>query len=581
MTDSNVRTWARSEITAQLEKILNSPEFKRNRSASAFLTFVVDETLEGRGPRLKAFTVAMAVFNRDVNFDPQNNSIVRVQAARLRQLMMIYYTGAGAHDPIRISMPVGRYAVTFERMGADSPSQAEVEPAAAEQPPAMNAVPAIALPEAPPLELCRSRRFALLIFALAVAGLAGSLVLFLRQSALQPIPSELFAAFTDRPTIFVKDDSAKGLRVKDLGLDADLRDTIEGGLSAFDNVTVIQRNLEGNSPKLSYSLVMGRGVGDIGKLWFSFKLIHDASGDLVWSRTFVDVEATNAAMRQVGAVVIRAVADVDGAVDADVVARTKRAMRRPRGYFCELAAFEYVQAHETDDFIKVRDCLEAELSKNSQDTRFLSALADYLVRRYLDANTDSLGSGDLHRAEQVAESAYASAPWRADAVFSMFLTQFYQKTYADAFVSAQKVLELNPNSGVMTAQIGSAYIARGQYERGEALLTQLAKTELGAPGFTGAYLALSAYMHGDEVKFLDYCHAGNAENSALGLLINILACRKLEETVAVDHARKTLRETFPGVAADIPAALDRLALLPEIQTKLLADLRQAGGLAGQ
>ena len=91
--------WTRDGVEAQLRRILGDPQFERNRNSAAFLKFVVDETLEGRGSRLKAFTVATAVLNRDANFDPQNNSIVRVQAARLRQLLQLYYAGPGARDP--------------------------------------------------------------------------------------------------------------------------------------------------------------------------------------------------------------------------------------------------------------------------------------------------------------------------------------------------------------------------------------------------------------------------------------------------------------------------------------------------
>lgn len=102
-----------SEIRAQLARILRTAEFLRNRSASRFLEYVVEESLAGRGANLKAFTIGVAVFERGEGFDPQNNSIVRVQAARLRQLLARYYDGAGANDPMRIDIPLGGYRPTF------------------------------------------------------------------------------------------------------------------------------------------------------------------------------------------------------------------------------------------------------------------------------------------------------------------------------------------------------------------------------------------------------------------------------------------------------------------------------------
>jgi hypothetical protein len=37
--------------------------------------------LEGRAERIKAYTIATSVFGRDKNFDPQVDSIVRIEAA--------------------------------------------------------------------------------------------------------------------------------------------------------------------------------------------------------------------------------------------------------------------------------------------------------------------------------------------------------------------------------------------------------------------------------------------------------------------------------------------------------------------
>jgi hypothetical protein len=100
--------WTRDEVDAQLAKILLDPEFVRNKSVSRFLKFVVEETLDGRGARLKAFTVGVAVFSRDETFDAQNSSIVRVQAARLRQLLEFYYVNGGAKTGHRGGVKFGQ-----------------------------------------------------------------------------------------------------------------------------------------------------------------------------------------------------------------------------------------------------------------------------------------------------------------------------------------------------------------------------------------------------------------------------------------------------------------------------------------
>jgi len=98
------------DIRAELNRILESAEFANSARLKHFLTFIVEEALAGRAGRLKGVTIAQTVFGADKSFDPETNSIVRVEAGRLRQRLGEYYAGAGRDDPIRINVPKGTYA---------------------------------------------------------------------------------------------------------------------------------------------------------------------------------------------------------------------------------------------------------------------------------------------------------------------------------------------------------------------------------------------------------------------------------------------------------------------------------------
>jgi hypothetical protein len=76
----------------------------------SFLRFVVEEKLADRGDRLKAFSIACEVYGRDENFDPRSDTIVRVDAGRLRHRLASYYKSAGCNDPVRIDVPKGGYS---------------------------------------------------------------------------------------------------------------------------------------------------------------------------------------------------------------------------------------------------------------------------------------------------------------------------------------------------------------------------------------------------------------------------------------------------------------------------------------
>jgi TolB-like protein len=100
-------------VRSQLRRILASPGFDASKRNRLFLEYVVEETLEGRADRVKAYAIATSVFGRDAGFDPQLDSIVRIEAGRLRRSLERYYLTAGARDPIRIVIPKGSYVPEF------------------------------------------------------------------------------------------------------------------------------------------------------------------------------------------------------------------------------------------------------------------------------------------------------------------------------------------------------------------------------------------------------------------------------------------------------------------------------------
>jgi hypothetical protein len=104
-------------VSAELERILTSPDFARSRRMQGFLRYVVDATLGGQDNRLKEYTIAVEVFGRDESFDPQTNSLVRVEAGRLRRTLTLYYLTHGRDDPLRIEIPKGRYVPEFRSLG--------------------------------------------------------------------------------------------------------------------------------------------------------------------------------------------------------------------------------------------------------------------------------------------------------------------------------------------------------------------------------------------------------------------------------------------------------------------------------
>ena len=116
-------------VKQELERVLASPDFIASDRLKRFLRFVVEEALAGRADRLHGYPIALEVLGRDASFDPQTDPVVRMEAGRLRRRLERYYLGAGQSDPVRIDIPKGGYAPTFEKRRDPVPDSSPPRPA--------------------------------------------------------------------------------------------------------------------------------------------------------------------------------------------------------------------------------------------------------------------------------------------------------------------------------------------------------------------------------------------------------------------------------------------------------------------
>src|SRR4051812_36425510 len=98
-----------SEIRAQLERIIKDKLFVDSERLQRFLSWTVDQVLQGETQSIKQFTIGQEVFDRGAEFDPRIDSIVRTEAQRLRRKLSEYYRGEGLSDPILVSFEAGSY----------------------------------------------------------------------------------------------------------------------------------------------------------------------------------------------------------------------------------------------------------------------------------------------------------------------------------------------------------------------------------------------------------------------------------------------------------------------------------------
>jgi hypothetical protein len=110
------------EVREQVQRIVQSDVFRRSSRMAQFLTLAVDRTLAGRSGDLKEYALGRDVFNRGDDFDPRLDSIVRVEAQRLRRKLDEYYGLCGKGDNVIVQFRAGSYVpfFTYKRIPSEN-----------------------------------------------------------------------------------------------------------------------------------------------------------------------------------------------------------------------------------------------------------------------------------------------------------------------------------------------------------------------------------------------------------------------------------------------------------------------------
>jgi Malectin domain len=114
MTMGIVETVERELQRAELAALLESKEFIRAPKLARLLSYLCEKLFAGEANQIKEYSIALEVFQRRESFDQDSDSIVRVEANRLRKRLAEYYAGEGAPHQLHVTIPVGQYVPRFE-----------------------------------------------------------------------------------------------------------------------------------------------------------------------------------------------------------------------------------------------------------------------------------------------------------------------------------------------------------------------------------------------------------------------------------------------------------------------------------
>lgn len=438
----------RIDVEKQLETILASEDFASAPKMRALLRYLVDATLAGEVERLKGYAIGVDVFERGAEFDPGTDPIVRVQAGRLRKLLDNYYLTSGRHDPIRIDIPKGGYAVELSATDDREPAPAAPDDNPADPPAA--SPPAWRFWADKPALIAVASALVLLAFWAAGPSTRDVAAPVLRGPAAgphKPVDAITLAVlpFTDmskeEPNTRWADGLTDGLttalaRVKSLSLSA--------RTSAFQYREATDLRRVGSELGVSYILEGGL-QRDKARTMINIQLIDAATGAHVWAQNYERPTTTDDLVAQ---------SELVSTLVAEILPQLYTAAKRALKGNVENATAWQLFLQSTWMPGEARDSLAWEKERIALARRALtidadmgqaeSVLADKLA--YL-ANVDPSSDTSAARAESEAHArrALELAPDDADAMFNVSIHHWHAGRMADSLATTRRTLELDPN----------------------------------------------------------------------------------------------------------------------------------------
>lgn len=552
---------SKEDASNALLRVCGSPGFATNERLRLLLQFIVKETLEGRGDRIKAYTIATAILNRPASFDPQKDSIVRIEATRLRRELEHYYLGPGRNDRIIISIPKGAYVASFSMAG-----QPDGQPAPAA--------------ESPPHERSLSGpSFRAGLSMLVVLVLAAATYWIIQGRDAGPAGAVRLPALVVQPLTDLT--GTEETRRMASGLSESLIDK----LSRFRELTVIAADPSSPPSPLAvagYELSGTFRYGPQG-IVVQARLVERRNRAVLWADEYkieTQPERLAEVEEQVANKVAASVAEPNGVVfEAERKSELADSGQNWSESLCILNAYAYRVSLPAAQRAAVRLCLEkavAALPGHSTSWALLSLV--YLDELRFPYQGPRSGKKDviLGKAYEAARKAVELDPNNMRAQQALMMALFFRQDFQAAIDVGSRALRLNPNDLELKGEFGFRRALHGDWADGCALIQQTLEESLRRRPYYETALAICRYFAGDlreSVRLIEDADASaNPVYHVWASVIHSASGKVAEAASHREWLKENASESLPVIIADLPGRLFR----KQDQEKIRAGLKSAG-----
>ncbi|MBJ6373125.1 hypothetical protein [Sedimentitalea arenosa] len=570
-------------IRRQLDRILAFPELQSSDRRREMLRYVVEESLAGREDELKATTIAMAVFGRGSDFDQQSDPVVRLEARKLRRDLDNYYAEIGRDDPIRISIPKGRYHPKFDvqegTVGRGSEA-AMVQPDSTGQ-----------------RELGLRNRLSLVLGLVAIAGMALVAALFLwtmrpggSAPKSDPVSKQSVALLVEE---FV---ARTGDEVETL-VAAGLSNEIAAALIRFPDLAVHLSNdqvagVSDVSAPIDRTLkpefrVAGGVWHESGVLFVRAELIRLDDFEVLWSERYMEGAANQSItdiLDSISSEIASAIGQQYGYALRDARATRLKDRNDPslRGFACVASAQIYRRTYHRDEYQAVRDCLEATVREDPDYGRAWAMLA------YLRNDAARFG----HEQDLSKEAAFALARQAAtraldldaqdtDALQAMSHVEQYAGNIDRSIEFAQQAVEVNPNDPAALANLAIRYGIAGRLDEGVPIMRRAIDRSVTPPPFYFHLLAVDHLIKEEWLELQLAAEQASADGWSFGQALLAIAHTELSNEPAAREALTKMAELDPRLAGDPKVWLEGHSFAPVIVDAVFTGITKARAALGE
>lgn len=570
-----------AEIRAQVERILASECFAQTVRAAQFLRYAVEETLSGRGDRLKGYTIAVEVFERSADFDPQTDPLVRVEAGRLRRRLIEYYAVEGRNDPVVIELPRGTYAVTCS-YAARAPAQAASSDTTTIQ------AAALAQPAANRRDSERRRRQRRTFVAVAALALAAIVI---GRDLLAPSASDTTAAalasggsarITVAPFQALDGDTASrtfgATLTEELLLELDEHELFVPAIEPIGGALPVAAA----TPAPQY-LLTGSVRSTQGRMRITARLVAASTGLQLWSTAYDEpLEISESPNDQTR--VVRAIAAVSApygpVFEAERMRIATLAPEQLRTSDCVLKYYEYRSFPSPALHGEVWRCFQRAVKAAPELANSWAGLALLL----LDVGTFGYGLNEISVAEarqQAGEAARRAMDIDGKSLLANLAFARVLFFSEDGFQrAADRALALCPNNIEALHVVGMMFVLAGDGDRGLAMIDRAIALAPNPPGSYYAAQAVGLIRQRDYEAAVTAALRIDAPDWHLGYLVLAAAAGLAGREDIAARAYARLLELYPSVERDIDDVFLRFRVVPELEQEVRRGLTAAGAQLG-